>query len=367
MMYCIVQPESTKPEDRFKVGETYTKENDDDPYYGVQGFFVNKNFLICSFNNPLKPTSQYFLVDLGNHIHDYYGDCFASNTVHVRKQLSYKEMLKTITPAMIDEFYGHFSQIPDQFLTERIIQKHIFNPCYYKKIRLLPKRFRTHAFYLKLVKHVPDLFQYIPRKFKTKSICEAAVKAYPRDLEFVPNHLKTEKMCLSCVRRDDLCIKYVPQNMFNQKICELCVDWMIEYIPKQFWTQKLFDHAVKKSSYSIRFVPPKFQTWEMCMCAVKDGDDCDCAYFYMPEKFKTHELSMFVVENYGTALRNVPESAKTRDVCLAAVNNDEYALQYVPNRWRDKDMCETVFRSGNDSIQFIPERLRKEFYNIYEK
>ena len=94
---------------------------------------------------------------------------------------------------------------------------------------------------------------------------------------------------------------------------------------------------------------------------------------YVPAKFKTAELCLKAVKQHGAALRYVPKKLKTAELCMEAMEQNDWALLYMPDKyqmleWRLRaekslarivELCFKAVEGNGWSLEFVPSELNK--------
>ncbi len=180
----------------------------------------------------------------------------------------------------------------------------------------VPDIFKTKELYKIAVTSCASAMDYIDENFKTPELNELALThdyghqyvsmsyiTYERFLNAVknsgwsviwnrlPEHFLTEEMYIAGVTENADSIKEIPIPSVTKNICKAAIikdGSVIEYIIdnfKQFVTQDLCDLAVNSIPDSIRWIPKKNKTLELCRIAIKYNQD---NLVRIPKKFHQH-------------------------------------------------------------------------------
>ena len=145
-------------------------------------------------------------------------------------------------------------------------------------------------------------------KITNKKQALAAVRQNGWALEYVPESLKTAELCLEAVKQDGRALHYVPWGQLKLTVpamADLCLE------------------AVEKRG-SLKYVPDKLKTAEMCLKAVKLEI---MEFFNVPEELKTQELCLKVAKCCGFLLSAMPKKVLTAEICFEAMKHDIYAYR----------------------------------------
>ena len=218
------------------------------------------------------------------------------------------------------------------------------------------------------VKNDPNLklFRYLPRESKTPSLCEAAVQKDERALKWVPEELKTWNICLTAVLSDGLMLQYVPLNLRTEEICLESVKqdgYSLKFVPKKFKTAEICEAAIEQSGAALEFVPSTLITKEMCFTALQHYSMRKYSKLqFVPPKFLSKELYLCAVETNPYELDYVPMEYRTLEVCRAAVIQVPEMIVHVPAEHQTTGLClsifETIWKEWNE-LPVYP--LQEEF------
>jgi len=127
-----------------------------------------------------------------------------------------------------------------------------------------------------------------------------------------------------------------------------------EYCPR---FEQVFSFALRLNGHSLRLVPEKLRTDEMCKIAVAQEGG---ALQYVPEDLRTKEICRIAVAQNVRALKYVPYPSRTEEICRIAVAQNGLALYYVPENLRTDDMCRIALAQDGEALSLVPEDLRTD-------
>ena len=86
----------------------------------------------------------------------------------------------------------------------------------------------------------------------------------------------------------------------------------------------MIEHAAKKLSLIIRYVPDRYKTQEMCEKAIlENGGTLVCPWLLQKSKND--------VDNYVHALESVPDCYKTQELYVKAADTCPFVFNFVPD------------------------------------
>jgi hypothetical protein len=72
-----------------------------------------------------------------------------------------------------------------------------------------------------------------------------------------------------------------------------------------------------------------------------------------------------MMDGSGNSVRHVPDRLKTPEMCKHAVKENGLNLQYVPEELRTPEICLQAVLSNPEAKQYVPKKVAGE-YNVYE-
>lgn len=189
----------------------------------------------------------------------------------------------------------------------------------------------------------------VPENMLTIEICQYMITYnyfIKEILKYVPIEMRTRKICEIAISRDCLSLDFVPKEHidYDMYMCCLRYFWhgiILKKIPMEFRDYSLCLRAVGSYGHALEHVPEHLIDYKMCEVAISpkwERNDA-CAYRFVPEKFKTYELSY-------------------KAICMDGRN-----LKYVPMEFRDKKICNAVltgYYSDRGQIINVPDDLKKD-------
>ena len=80
-----------------------------------------------------------------------------------------------------------------------------------------------------------------------------------------------------------------------------------------------------------------------------------CAFFLLPDRFKTHEMCDEAVACSPRMLRHVPGYFKTQEMCDKATGKNPHGLQDVPDHFKAQEMCEKAVEKASWVLKIVPD------------
>lgn len=133
---------------------------------------------------------------------------------------------------------------------------------------------------------------------------------------------------------------FFSNNIFTPEICLKMVKFngfLLEVIPKKFWTKKMLKVCFKYRTLSLKGLPARFKTKEMCQHAI---------------------------DSNLSELRHIPESARWRkDLLLRNLRRWPKTLCYIPQEDLTVARCASAVKKDLNLISYLPKHLREEVEN----
>lgn len=158
--------------------------------------------------------------------------------------------------------------------------------------------------------------------------------------------------------------------------------WMLTETPQEFYDKKLLLAAVKKygpvlekidftslqnkmsdadltdicfaslhNGYSLRHVPARLLTQEMCDIAVRN---CGRALQFVPEKFQHDQMYWDAVRENFSSLEFVPYEKRTQKLCDYAFSKCVWAFENTPDEFKSANMCEQAVKIRPEYYSEVP-------------
>jgi hypothetical protein len=151
-------------------------------------------------------------------------------------------------------------------------------------------------------------------------------------------------------------LQHVHDENKTQELCNLavfpriggiCDPWSITYIPDKFRTPAMCLYVVQCHGLLIKRLTEAQQTPDVCLAAIKHT--LKAIQFV---KTPTHDLVMFALKQDPMILCLIQNEFKSRDLCLFAVQQNGDAIKYVPTKERDFEMWHAAVKQNGISIRF---------------
>jgi len=111
----------------------------------------------------------------------------------------------------------------------------------------------------------------------------------------------------------------------------------LKYVPKKLRTQEICLAAVQNVSHAISEVPEKSRSMEICLTAVK-------------HRSRGEEIDFLVMGRDPTifVLKHIPEKHKTYELFLAAVQCNSWIFAYTPDEFKTAELCLIAMKGSAD-------------------
>jgi len=136
--------------------------------------------------------------------------------------------------------------------------------------------------------------------------------------------------------------------------------FLICCLPKEEITFELCCKTIKMDKTLLKFVPYKYRTNEL-LALIKHFNGI---MKYIPPKFKTFEICLDAVKRNCYDLKHVPKKFKTKELCVSAVIHSKWALKYVPKKLITKEFFELVNMDYEEGIKYYERIHKKNRYDI---
>ncbi len=273
--------------------------------------------------------------------------------------------------------------------------------------------------------HGPNI-QYVPLKFLTHKLCEIAVSqnglAILYLIHMVP-HLISPKLCEIAVSQNGFIIQYLIQkapHLITPRLCEIAVSqdglvlrcivegidsgvipfiihantyliaiknnwYSIKYIPEKDLTPELCEVAINIDAHAIRcisddfirfvaphlpelainklnsvieIIPKEFLTPELLISVIKNN--IGSIITRIPDDLMKTELCMAIVKNRGTDIQYIKTKFLNVPICEEAVNNNCEAFHHISIKFITLNMCKTMVKASIENFKYIPYKYRQE-------
>ena len=171
-----------------------------------------------------------------------------------------------------------------------------------------------------------------PRKSYERWLEDCA--AYGDVLRHVPQELIDTAMCLAAVKSWGLAIEYVPRELVTDELVDAALaesPWALQAVPAEFCTPERCRIGVQHSGRMLANVPEELRTPELCALAIERDSHVNEVFPSIPEKVLTPELCLRAAQRDGYTLRFMPERFRTFEVCVAALRETLSAAEHIPD------------------------------------
>ena len=199
--------------------------------------------------------------------------------------------------------------------------------------QLVPDKYMTYGYALKIIRHNPKLIREIPDKLKDYTLYKAAVSYDGTLLYAVPDVFKDRMMCETAVKNNSASINAVPRHHLDEEMWALTLisnnnPKTFLSIPEQYRTYNTYLKAVQQNGLSLKHVPDEHMTPELCELAVKQNG---FAFRYLPKNMQTEDFALMAVKQNGLVISIIPEELHSYDMYIHAVNGNSEAIDYIPD------------------------------------
>ncbi len=164
-------------------------------------------------------------------------------------------------------------------------------------------------------------FKLINDFYNNQSNIEEVLKECPKMLFFVKE--QTEELCKIAVSKSGLSLQYVKNQTYD--ICKLAVynnAFSLMYVKNK--TYDLCEYAVQKNIEIFEYVDTNLQTLELCMLSITCNNNIDQYPFniqYVRKDLITYDLWKIALEYNGLSIQFMDLDYQTYELCLLAVKN----------------------------------------------
>lgn len=137
--------------------------------------------------------------------------------------------------------------------------------------------------------------------------------------------------------------------------------WSLKLIPKKNQTPELCLIMIKKDASNICHVSRKILTADFCLMAAKENGNI---VRWIDESLITSEIADLAVSYDGTSLRSIPQNLITEEMCWKAIRSDGCAIQYVPGAYITEEMIKEAVRETGLALEFIPKKRRTKAVSL---
>jgi hypothetical protein len=195
--------------------------------------------------------------------------------------------------------------------------------------------------------------------------CMKAIEEDPKNIQYVNPHIKNyRELYIKALENNLNVIKYINPKIEDYNLwCIKAVEKNsknLEYIPFEYQTYDMCLDAIKKMGIVIKFVNPEIQKYrELCIEAVNTDIN---SIQYIPKEYQTYDMCLKIVKGRerGILIQYInPEIEKYRELCIEAVNTDINSIQYIPKEYQTYDMCLKIVKERGPLFQYINPEIEK--------
>jgi len=125
-----------------------------------------------------------------------------------------------------------------------------------------------------------------------------------------------------------------------------------KFIPDEFKTPELSLKAVTLSGRNLEFVPNKTQ--EICTMA---NNQSSSAFQFVPIEFRDEEVYYKAIQNGSIQLKDIPVNNISKRMCLTSVKQQSTTIDSVPKKYKTLEFYLEVFESNKNIFKNIPKEI----------
>lgn len=236
-------------------------------------------------------------------------------------------------------------------------------------LKYIPKSEQTNKMVYDAIMQFPWNIKYAAKRFLTKELCEYALNYQGQTLKYIPKRLITIDFYEIAVKSNGLALKLVPEEFITKELATIAVKsriiddpygferdssiiflYPIKYVPASLIDERLVRDSIKSYPCSIKDIPQKFITAELCMLAVL-GDPK--ALEFVPEQYIDDQLIDAAISFAPAALKFVPISKRTKERCQYCFDKDPRAFSLIPAKLMDEEMINKALSISPSALQFL--------------
>lgn len=192
---------------------------------------------------------------------------------------------------------------------------------------LIPKNYIDSQMSKQAVGYNGSYLSYVPKQYITPELCAIAIADAGSNLEYVPEEFKTEELCIEAL------------NNSNKDHYKYTINFIPIKIMRKIGREYAYRLAVEQNPASIQSVPSKYITEELAELAIVGRQKDVFGYApikYIPTRFLTESLVTKAVEFYPQSVRDIPEKYITVELCKKHPSCIEYLpLDYMSSNKRN--------------------------------
>lgn len=237
--------------------------------------------------------------------------------------------------------------------------------------------------YIQAVSSDGCLIEHIDPEKLTVPICLAAVKNIGKAIKFVPKELQTKEMCVLAIDSHYYNLRYCKYQTYEQATFAIMSDGrMLDHVNKELIDQEMCDKAVNDHILAIHYIPPEFQTEELCLNIVKMQGNllklianpteeiclaaiCKDNSAYLDIENPSEEASIAYVVDNGYNLRNIKPENQTENVVLIAVTQNVLAIEYA--EVQSEEICIAACSTNINVLKHCKIRTPKLLLQVCQK
>jgi hypothetical protein len=178
-----------------------------------------------------------------------------------------------------------------------------------------------------------DAYIYVDTEFLTVDLYKLALL---QNVNIIENITQSEELCMYAIKLKASVIAKIKNQ--TPKLCKMALrqdGYLLSKI-KIPLTEEFCLIAVKQNGSALQYVPPKYQTYNVCKSAIKQNPSAKKYILnvdlYDATKNMLVDQAMKFVSRDGTLLEMVEEDNQTEEMCIMAIQNNPNAINFVANK-----------------------------------
>lgn len=234
--------------------------------------------------------------------------------------------------------------------------------CNYKSITYIKPEIRTEEFYIDLIERIDTksyyILSYIPKDEQTYNICMAACKKYTYIYtDDIRNDLIIGELAEKIIEKEPLYIKKIKNK--TVKLCELAVSKKsnaIKYVPHKYQNYEMCFNAVKDNRYNLKYVNPLLMDYNICIDACLWGDHDLIKYVKNDDII--NQLMIKIIDLHPIYINKAKYKTKELyEIAVAKQSNIFGIFGLVPYKYQTYKMCEMIIKNNGGYIKFMNPEL----------
>ena len=208
----------------------------------------------------------------------------------------------------------------------------------------------------------------IPDSFKTKEMLLYAFSKNPEYIISMPEEFVNEEIASAAVEHSGFLLRYVPERLRTKDICMIAVksgnDGLLKNVPSNVLDAEIcltWLKHVKRVVQPLKQIPKSLWNYDICLAAVKiDGDELG----RIPKEYIDGAMCLAAVRETAAAAKNIPAEIFTKEMAELVVSDSGVWFEYIPKRLLTEELCILAIRWGDHysrtALRFVPEEIKTQ-------